>query len=80
MKCLQCNSEDIVRNVRAIDHTKNNKTDLSLEGYEDRKAIFFKGTFRVPLTANVCVDCGFVMWSISTNSAATLKELDRKNR
>ena len=74
MKCLQCDSKRIVENVRAVDHGMNNtKLDLRLEVYDKPDAWVFKGAVGGILKANVCVDCGFVMFAVSTADAQTLE-------
>jgi len=78
MKCLQCNSDEIVKNVRAIDDNRNYKGDLRLEVYENPNALLFRGTNKLPLTANVCSDCGFVMWFVSKENASFLKDFNKK--
>jgi len=78
MKCLQCNSVNIAKKVRAIDETRNWDGDLRLEVYDNPDAILFKGTNSLPLTANVCTDCGFVMWFVSKDDASFLKDFNKK--
>ena len=74
MKCLQCESKNIVKNVRAVDKGHNNyKSDLELQVHENPNALIFKGTYYGVLKANVCVDCGFVMFSVSIADAKTLQ-------
>ena len=80
MKCLQCSSEDIVQNVRAVDHgDANHKYDLQLEVYENPAAWVFKGAHQGVLRANVCADCGFVMFSVSVGDASELKRHKNAN-
>jgi len=80
LKCLQCNSTDIVKNVRAVDRSHSNSiNDLKLEVYENPNALFFKGVYEGRLKANICVDCGFVMWNISVIEARSLKRHQNKN-
>ena len=76
MKCLQCDSERIVRDVRAVDYSDNTlRRDLKLEVYRDPNALIFKGTIDGTLKANVCVDCGFVMFNVSTKDALKLEKV-----
>ena len=78
MKCLQCQSERIVKNVRAVDKGESNMTlDLSLEVYSDPQAWIFKGTQRGVLKANVCVECGFVMFNVSVEDAKNLERFKK---
>ena len=75
MKCLQCESKRIVKNVRAIDKGDGNvKRDLTLEVYEDPNAWIFKGAHEGVLSGNVCVDCGFVMFCVSKADALKLEK------
>ncbi|PHS10662.1 MAG: hypothetical protein COA78_10900 [Blastopirellula sp.] len=73
MKCLQCNSERIVMNVRAVDREQHHKHDLTLEVYENPDAWVFKGVHEGVLKGNVCADCGFVMFSLSVSDAQKLE-------
>jgi uncharacterized OB-fold protein len=78
MKCLQCGSTDIVKEVRVVDRGNNDfKSDLNLEVYEEPNAFIFKGTHKGKLSANVCVDCGFVMFTVTTDAARELKKYHR---
>jgi len=78
MKCLQCDSTDIVKKVRVVDKGDgSSKSDLNLEVYEDPSALIFKGTHKGKLSANVCVDCGFVMFTVSTRTARELKRYNK---
>ena len=75
MTCLQCESTDIVKQVRVVDKGHNHyKSDLSLVVYEDPDAFIFKGAHQGKLSANVCVDCGFVMFTVTTSTARELKK------
>ena len=70
MKCLQCGSEHIAMGVKAVDHAHyNGPMNLSLYTYGRPRATFFKGTLSHPMWANVCGECGFVMFSVSTIDA-----------
>ena len=77
MKCLQCESERIVKDVRAVDYSYGEVRDLKLEVYEEPDAWIFKGTQDGVLKGNVCVDCGFVMFSMSLEDA---KKLERHQK
>lgn len=75
MKCLQCKSTRITERVRAVDHGHGQSTnDLSLQTYKDRHAIFFKGATSYSMHANVCADCGFVMFFVGRDDASRLYE------
>ena len=74
MKCLQCKSERIVKNVRVVDRGNNNyRRDLKLEVYESPDNIFFRGEHEAVLKANVCAKCGFVMFTVSIEEATELE-------
>ena len=74
MKCLQCESDDIIRNVRVVDRGDHHaKYNLSLEVYANPKAWVFKDTKTGHVRANVCADCGFVMMTVSKADAQKLK-------
>ena len=80
MKCLQCESERIVKNVRALDCGDSNmKLDLRIEVYDNPDAWIFKGAVGGTLKANVCVDCGFVMVAVSTADAQKLERYQKKS-
>lgn len=80
MKCLQCESSRIVADVRAVDHGHGNgKLDLKLEVYGKPDAWIFKEAHAGILRANVCADCGFVMFSVSVKDARKL-ERHQKSR
>ncbi len=68
-KCLNCNGNNIVTDIRAVD-TGDGKRDLKLEVYENPGAALFKGAHDASLRADVCRDCGHVMFYISTDKAA----------
>ena len=74
MKCLQCESERIVKNVRAINYGHGGlRYDLRLLGYNNPDAWIFKDSYELVLKANVCADCGFVMFSVSIEDAQKLE-------
>ena len=75
MKCLQCGSADIVRDVRAVDQSHVDVMDLKLQVYTDPGAMIFKGARDFPMLANVCVDCGFVMLFVETHHAQRIKQI-----
>ncbi len=78
MKCLQCGSEDLVRDVRVVDRGDGNlRQDLKLEVYDNPGALIFKGAHEGKLVAQVCVECGFVMLSVSKKDAEILKKCRR---
>ena len=81
MKCLQCGSDDIVKNVRIVDRGDHNtRHNLSLEVYAKPSAWIFKEAKQGILKANVCADCGFVMMSVSKSEAIMLKKAKKTRR
>ena len=75
MKCLQCHSEEIVKDVHLIDRGNGDANhDIRLVTYNDPNAWVLKGAQEGKLTANVCVKCGFVMLSTSISEAISLQE------
>lgn len=80
MKCVQCESTRIVEKVRVVDQTGQNhiKGDLKLEVYENPDAWIFKGPKEGKVRANVYVDCGFVMLSVSLLDARRLEKYKKK--
>jgi predicted rRNA methylase YqxC with S4 and FtsJ domains len=80
MKCLQCNSTRVVTDVRAVDKGDGDlKNDLRLEVYENPNAWIFKGTQDGKVIGNVCVECGFIMFSMSLLDARKLEKCKNKN-
>lgn len=73
-RCIQCQGSDILRGVRVIDRMKHGSRDLSLEVHEKPDALIFKETHTVALAANVCVTCGFVMFSVPLEQAKMIKK------
>lgn len=75
MTCLQCESTRIVENVRCVDRGHSNVAhDLKVEVYSDPAAWVFKGAQGGNLRANVCADCGYVMFTVSVEDARKLEE------
>jgi hypothetical protein len=75
MKCLQCDSLDIIKGVKPVDKGEGNwRKDLELEVYKDPEAWLFKGPEKAVLMTNVCADCGYVMWNISVSDAKRFKK------
>lgn len=74
MKCLQCGSEDIVKNLRVVDRGNGNvRGDLNIEVESVPDAIFFKGIRKAALRANVCAECGSVTLNVAKHDAEMLK-------
>ncbi len=79
MKCTQCNSEDLITDVRAIDRAHGgNKQDLSLEIYGNPDAIFFKDAKPLKLNPIICENCGFVMFKLTQYSLDQIKKNKKK--
>ena len=79
MKCTQCNSTELITNVRAIDRGHSGSVmDLSLEIYGDPDAIFFKEPTSLKLNPIICSDCGFVMFNLSKFSLDQIKKNKEK--
>ena len=75
MKCTQCDSKNLIRNVKALDRGHmDSKQDLSLEIYRDPNAMFFKQAKSLKLKPVICADCGFVMFKLSSYSLGLLKK------
>ena len=73
MKCVQCDSINIVRNVQILDLGPGGFRNLKA-GVEKRpKAMIFKDMRAVDIHGNVCVECGFVMLSVSKGGAQRLR-------
>ncbi len=79
MKCLQCGSDNLVLDARPVDQFDLGMTsDLKIEAYANPDAWIFKGTTQGSLRANVCVNCGFVMMSVSKEDAQRLAQTKHK--
>lgn len=74
MRCLQCDSSRIVEDTRCIDRGESHlKHSLTLEVYANPEAWIFKDPQQGILRANVCADCGFVMFNVSVADAQKLE-------
>ena len=81
MKCLQCGSSNLVLDARPVDQLDPGITsDLKIEVYGNPEAWIFKGTTAGSLRANVCVDCGFVMMTVSKEDAQRLAKTKNKQK
>ena len=59
-RCLKCNSEKIVPNVRILDRSHHyTERDLTAVFYEDPDALIFSGPHEGSLYAQVCGECGY---------------------
>ena len=64
-KCSSCGSEDVMRNVKVVDHGElNMKQDLAIEVHGNPDAWIFKESRKGVLNANVCGQCGKVELSV----------------
>lgn len=78
-RCLNCDGSRIVSDVRVLDRGHSNlKGDLKLEVYKEPDAIFFKEPHQGTLRADVCEDCGHVMFFVTRNEAAELSKYSGK--
>lgn len=78
MKCLQCRSERIVKNVRMADYAHGGaENGAKLVAYRKPDATFFRGAVQFPLIANVCTECGFVMLSVSAYHAKRIEAMHK---
>jgi len=60
-QCAKCGSKDLIEDAKVIDHGHHSsQTDLSLGVYRKPQAFLFKGQVTTPVSAWVCVSCGFV--------------------
>lgn len=80
MKCIQCQSERLVHDARAVDYYDlGMKRALKLELDSNPDAWVFKGTTAGELNATVCADCGFVMFSMAKHDAERLYSIQENN-
>ena len=61
MTCAKCGSAKVMGNLYIPDYHSHHgdKSDLSVEIYENPGAVIFKDKRKVKLTAQVCGDCGY---------------------
>ena len=78
MKCLQCDSEDIVRNVEVFDQTAHGAGNLSIGIHRNPDAMLFKNTKLAKIKGNVCASCGYLMLSVSRMDAASLSKIKKQ--
>lgn len=65
MKCTQCGSTQIVANLRVLDQVSDSdKSDLAIEANLSPQSLFVADSVSIPMIANVCIDCGNVMFAI----------------
>jgi predicted nucleic-acid-binding Zn-ribbon protein len=68
-KCPKCDSEEIIANATAIDRGESfAQTELSVATFQNPEALIFKGQFTSPLSAYVCVGCGYVEFYADSTS------------
>ena len=76
MKCTQCGSTQIFQHLRVLDQVgEKDKSDLALETHLSPQALFLTDAVSIPVAANVCIDCGNVMFSI--RDAADLAKIQQ---
>ena len=74
MKCTQCNSTDIVKGIRVVDRGEDNsKGDMHLEVWLKPDAIFRVNAVSAKVLANVCGECGNVMFSVDQEGVSDLR-------
>ena len=74
-QCSNCGGANIIKGVRAVDRGEGNATHtMQLHTYKNPSAFLFRGTISVPVSANVCEDCGFVMLFAKPHEVRALKE------
>ena len=59
-KCVVCESEDLLHDVRALDHWERSFHDTCVGRDRDPGALIFKETQTTELSAVVCAGCGYV--------------------
>lgn len=81
MKCIQCQSERLVVDAKAVDYFDMAiKRPLKLELDSNPDAWVFKGTTAGELNATVCADCGHVMFSMAKHDAERLYKIQEETR
>lgn len=73
MKCLQCDSRDLIENVSVVTRHEGVRS-VRLENYLDPDALIFKKPMVAPLKAKVCACCGFVMMFANTVEVHALRK------
>ena len=72
-KCLNCSGSNIASGIRVIDRGHGDgKRDLKLEVYDKPDALVFKGAHDASLHADVCKECGHVMFYVEVDDATEL--------
>jgi predicted nucleic-acid-binding Zn-ribbon protein len=58
--CPKCGSRNVEADATVLDRTDSGFGELSVATYRKPQARVFKGEVSTPLSAWVCIDCGFV--------------------
>jgi ferredoxin-like protein FixX len=58
--CLECGSQRIIPNVKALDYNDGAYYDLKISVDENPQAFIFKNRNYSDVKAKVCADCGFI--------------------
>lgn len=75
MNCNQCNSPDVISNLRVLDRDgEGDVGDLALETHLAPHSLFLTEAVSVPLVANVCTSCGHVMFSVDQGGLDTIRQ------
>ena len=79
MKCVNCQSERVIKGLQPIDRGNNNiVSPFSIEIVKNPESTFFKGHTDIPLFAHICKDCGYVMFQLSREELELINEIDDK--
>ena len=79
MKCLQCKSEDILKDITVFDQAHGGALSTLIVGFhKNPEALLFKKTEAAYVMGNVCLSCGFLMLSISKSDAVALSEAKKQ--
>lgn len=75
-KCISCESENILRGASIIDRGGiSGDFPQEIKVYGNPEALIFKEGHSFEIKTDICMDCGFLMSSISKKSLDKLKEL-----
>lgn len=58
--CLECGSQRIIQDVKALDYNDGAYYDLKVGVDENPEAFFFKNRNFSDIKAKVCADCGYI--------------------
>lgn len=72
MKCVQCASQRIARNVRIREGSHS--FPIIVQTFDEPDATFCKGKRSYRASANICSDCGYLMLTVPKNDAQKIYE------